>query len=399
MNLRSGLPYFLLRRGLPFDYPKLESSISAHVVIIGGGISGALMAHHLIEAGVDCVLIDGRSIAMGSTSASTSLLQYEIDVPLTKLSELRGLDAARRSYMLCKDSITSIGSIAQHLGIGYFQHRKSLYFAANQKDTPFIEREFKMRKECGFCVELLGRDEIKKMFGFVSDSAILSHHGAQIDAYTFTHDLLQYNIKKGLRVFDRSMIKTILHSGTTIKLRTENGNTITTSYLVNATGYEVVTFLKKKIVKLLSTYAVITEHLEQHPFPLSDDTLFWNTANPYLYMTALDGRIMIGGRDEPFYNPAKRDRLIMKKSTLLTRDFKKLLPHIPFIPEFRWAGTFGATKDGLPYVGTIRNRANVFYALGFGGNGITFSEVGASIVTDLILGRKNEDAALFSFER
>jgi glycine/D-amino acid oxidase-like deaminating enzyme len=399
MNLRSGLPYFLLKRGLPFNYPKLESSINTHVAIIGGGISGALMAHHLTEAGVECVLVDGRSIGMGSTSASTSLLQYEIDVPLTKLTELRGHSDACRSFELCKDAITSIGSIAKRFGIDYFQQRKSLYFAANKKDITFIEQEYKLRKKAGFNVELMYRDDITNTFGFASDVAILSHHGAQIDAYTFTHDLLQHGIKKGLRVFDRSMITRILYSGSTIKLKTENGNTITASHLVNATGYEVVNFIRKKIVRLLSTYAVISEHLERHPFPLRNDTLFWNTANPYLYMTALDGRIMIGGRDEPFYNPTRRDNLIKNKSAHLVRDFKKLLPHIPFIPEFRWAGTFGSTQDGLPYIGTTGNRKNVFYALGFGGNGITFSEVGAQIITDLVRGRQNADARLFAFDR
>ena len=116
-------------------------------------------------------------------------------------------------------------------------------------------------------------------------------------------------------------------------------------------------------------------------------------------MSAIDGRIMIGGRDEDFYNPTKRDKLIKRKSNQLTHDFKKLLPHIPFIPEFRWAGTFGATQDGLPYIGTMGKRKNVFYALGFGGNGITFSEVAASIITDMILEKHNSDARLFAFDR
>jgi glycine/D-amino acid oxidase-like deaminating enzyme len=399
MNLRSGLPYFLLKRGLPFNYPKLESSITTEVAILGGGVSGALMAHHLTHAGIECVVVDGRSVGMGSTSASTSLLQYEIDVPLTKLTQLRGEEAARTAFTLCKDSITEIGSIAQQLGIEYFHPRKSLYFAANRNDKTFIEREHQARKDAGFNVELIYDKEVEKLFGFSAAAAILSHHGAQIDAYSFTHDLLQYNIRKGLKVFDRSMIKSIVHSGSRIKLKTENGSVITASYLVNATGYEVVNFIRKKIVKLLSTYAIISEHLEQHPFPLNDETLFWNSADPYLYMSALDGRVMIGGRDEPFYNPTKRDKLIKKKSAQLTRDFKKLLPHIPFVPEFQWAGTFGATADGLPYIGNIRGRNNVFYALGFGGNGITFSEVAAGIITDLILGRPNENAKLFSFDR
>lgn len=56
MNLRSGYPFWLIKDGLPFNYPIIESNTSAHVVIMGGGISGALAAYHLMEAGVDTIL-------------------------------------------------------------------------------------------------------------------------------------------------------------------------------------------------------------------------------------------------------------------------------------------------------------------------------------------------------
>jgi glycine/D-amino acid oxidase-like deaminating enzyme len=94
MKLSSGYPYGLIKNGLPFSYPKLEKDISTDVLILGGGISGALTAHYLIQAGVDCTLIDARSIGLGSTCASTSLLQYEIDEPLHKLIPMIGEKAA-----------------------------------------------------------------------------------------------------------------------------------------------------------------------------------------------------------------------------------------------------------------------------------------------------------------
>ena len=85
MELTAGYPFSLIQHGLPFQYPKLQENISTEVVIIGGGISGALTAHFLTEAGIGCVLLDGRTIGLGSTCASTSLLQYELDTPLHQL--------------------------------------------------------------------------------------------------------------------------------------------------------------------------------------------------------------------------------------------------------------------------------------------------------------------------
>jgi len=51
--------------------------------------------------------------------------------------------------------------------------------------------------------------------------------------------------------------------------------------------------------------------------------------------------------------------------------------------EFSWAGIFGSTKNGLPFIGTFKNY-RIVYLLGFGGNGITFSAVAAEILTDIV---------------
>jgi glycine/D-amino acid oxidase-like deaminating enzyme len=106
----------------------------------------------------------------------------------------------------------------------------------------------------------------------------------------------------------------------------------------------------------------------------------------------------MGGRDERFSTKASR-KLFEKKSSLLKRDFEKLFPDIPFRTEFSWSGTFGKTKDSLPFIGAYSKTPNTYYALGFGGNGITFSVIGAMMIRDFILGNNNRDAELFRFGR
>ena len=88
--------------------------------------------------------------------------------------------------------------------------------------------------------------------------------------------------------------------------------------------------------------------------------------------------------------------MINKKAELLEKDFKKLFPDIRFKQEFKCCGTFGKTKEALPYIGKYKE---AYYALGFGGNGITFSVLAAQILTDLIMKKLNINTELFSFER
>lgn len=96
MDLKSGYPFWPLKNGLIQTYPPLEGDVTCDVVVLGGGITGALVAYHLVEAGLNTVVLDKRDIGWGSTSATTALLQYEIDTPLCELIEMVGEDHAAR---------------------------------------------------------------------------------------------------------------------------------------------------------------------------------------------------------------------------------------------------------------------------------------------------------------
>ena len=76
-----------------------------------------------------------------------------------------------------------------------------------------------------------------------------------------------------------------------------------------------------------------------------------------------------------------------------------MFPEIPFVTDMSWAGTFSATADGLPYIGMYPNKPNMYFALGYGGNGITFSMIAAQVIGNLITGKVDPRAELFGFDR
>jgi glycine/D-amino acid oxidase-like deaminating enzyme len=399
MELTDGYPFWLLKTGLPFLYPKLLNNISSQVSIIGGGISGALTAFFLTEAGIECILLDGRTIGLGSTCASTSLLQYELDEPLHQLIKQVGKNDAVRAYQLCGLSIDTLIGIMDKISFTEYERRNSLFFTSHSSQKNFMRKEYEARRDAGFKVELLSADEMKSHYGLKAEYGILSELGATIDAYSLTHALLQYSIKKGLKVFDRSKVKDIKYHADKVELTTEDGHLVHSDKLVNASGFEIVHFITKDIVDLYCTYAVISENASEKKEIWRNRVMIWNTDNPYLYMRlTLDNRIIIGGRDERFSTKTSRG-IYEKKAGQLAKDFEKIFPELKFRPEFAWSGTFGKTKDALPYIGTYQKTPNTYYALGFGGNGITFSVIAAQIIRDLIKGKLNSEAGIFSFER
>jgi len=400
MDLRSGYPFWLVQSGLVNTYPLLATNITCEVAVIGGGITGALVAYHLTQAGIDTVVVDKRDIGWGSTSASTGLLQYEIDTPLYQLIDLVGEDHAVRSYLACLGAIDKLAALVQAVDAPCgFERKQSLYLASRARDVKALQCEFKWRRKIGIHLDWLDATTLAAVFALKRPAALLSHDAAQIDVYRFTHALHQKAMQAGLSVFDRTEIVQFDQQATGVSLRTIDGSTIQARKIVFATGYESQQYLQQKVAKLISTYALVSEPLGAAALA-SVPCLIWESARPYFYLrTTTDGRIMIGGEDEDFRNPTRRDRLLGRKAGKLQKKFHALFPHIELQTAFVWAGTFGETKDGLAYIGATPEFPNAYFALGYGGNGIVYSLLAAEIIRDAILGRPNADGELFGFQR
>ncbi|WP_149273379.1 NAD(P)/FAD-dependent oxidoreductase [Pareuzebyella sediminis] len=401
MRLRSSEPYWLEKNGIINSYPSLRKNVKTDILIVGGGITGSLIAHQCIDDGYETVLIDKREIAHGSTSATTAMLQYEIDVPLKDLIGKIGVDAAVANYRACADSIDQLGKISETVtSTCGFQKKESLYFAAYKKDIKGLMREFEARKENGFAVEWLTPELIKNKFNMHHTfGGILSAQGASIDAFRLAHDILAYNFKKGLEIYDKTTIATINYQKKGVEVALKNGCEIQARKLIFCNGFESTEIINEQFVNLISTFAMVGERQPDSSRKI-EHTLFWNTADPYIYLrTTEDGRLLIGGEDEAYTNPEQRNASIGDKAKKLEKYLKKILPEYDFVNDFAWAGTFGETKDGLPYIGPHKAFPSTYFVLGFGGNGITFSVIGMEIISCLLKGKPHTLAPYYRFER
>ena len=400
MDLISGRPFWPIKSGLLHSFPPLLDDASCEVAVIGGGITGALVAHHLVGAGVDTLLLDKRDIGFGSTAASTGFLSYENDVPLSQLISKVGEQNAVRSYKLGLETVKKFKPLAAALnGPCGFARKESFYLASSQRDLVGLRAEFETRRRFGFDVEWWTRTDLAAATTFPHWGGILARDAAQIDTYRFTNELLTTACRKGLRAFDRTEVTLCRTKPRSVELVTSRRTRVRARKIVVATGYEALADLRGTPTVLHSTYAVASEPLTSFAgWP--EQRLIWETARPYLYLRSTpDGRAMIGGYDEPFRDPPRRDALLPWKTQLLTRKFKKLLPRIDFEVAYAWTGTFAETPDGLPYIGSHPDYPRSYFALGYGGNGITYGLIAAEIISDLYLGRRNADAAIFRFGR
>jgi glycine/D-amino acid oxidase-like deaminating enzyme len=400
MNLTSDYPFWSILNGLPASFPALECNLKCEVVVVGGGITGALVAFHFADAGVETVLLEKRDIGTGSTSGSTGLLQYETDVPLRQLVARIGAKDATRSYEVCGEAVRKLGHLIGRLKIDCGHKTKpSLFLARKYDEVSALKEEFQLRRQIGFELEFWTQSEIERHYPFSRPAALFSQLGGQVDPHKLTHGLLAAGRRRGLKIFDRSPVTSFKPTGKGICLTTQDGYAVKAKRAVMACGFESMEHVKGQAGRLKSTYALVSEPVKSLT-GWYRRSLIWESGNPYLYLrTTPDNRIIVGGEDVGLASPRLRDRLIHRKAAVLVRKFKALFPDIELKVAYSWAGTFGETKDGLAYIGNNRGLPHAYFALGYGGNGITYSLIAAEIIRDHFLGRRNLDAHIFRFKR
>ncbi|GMA14726.1 FAD-binding oxidoreductase [Deinococcus metallilatus] len=401
MDLRSGTAFWPLKNGLMHTYPPLLADERADVLVIGAGITGALLADALTGAGLDVVVLDRRDAAFGSTSASTALLQYEIDTNLVDLTRMIGQHDAERAYQLCREAIDQIGALTRELPDDCgFARPGSLYYASNPEDARMLREEHAARTRAGLEVEFLGAEEVKERFGLTAPAALFSPAGAEVDPYRLAQHLLWRAQARGARIHDRTEVTHLDESASGYTAHTSRAARVQARYVIVAAGYEAERFAGRRLAQLKDTYALVTEPLAGGQQPWPTGCLIWETARPYLYArTTSDGRILIGGEDDDHDNPARRERVLPDKQRRLEGRLEQLFPYLKTEVAFAWAGTFGETQDGLAFIGPKPGSPCLLFALGYGGNGITYSVQAARMLTEHILGRAVPDMRIFRLDR
>ena len=400
--VRSTEPYWLLRNGIGDASAGLTESIECDIAIVGAGITAALVADALIATGKRIVVLDALDIAQGSTSASTALLQYEIDTHLVDLTRMLGAERAMRAYRACAESFAILESrFPELLPPAGYERRPSLYLAADEKAVPTLRAELAARRDIGLRCEWLDGGELRDRFGCQRPGAILSALGAQVDPFRLTRALFAANLRHGVSLSARTRVTHIEEEGSSaLRLVTAGGKTVTAAQVVICAGYESLKFLPSGIADINNTFALVTEPLPDRE-RLANLPLVWDSDRPYLYLRSTpDGRLLVGGADLPFKSSTARDLLLSRQVGKLADQYESLFGE-PLPPvAYAWAGSFAETTDGLPYIGRVPGMsARLQFALCYGGNGITYSVHAGDMIRAGIEGRRHALDDVFGFGR
>jgi glycine/D-amino acid oxidase-like deaminating enzyme len=404
-KLRLGTSYWLDRyTGRAPRFGTMRGRHQADIAVVGGGVTGCVAACLFARAGARVVLVEARRIGRGSTAASTALLMQEPDVDLRDLTARYGAATARRIWMRSRGSLRGFIDLLRQLRISAgLQLTPSVYWTCDRRGSADLRRELARRHAAGIPGRWLSPAALKRTTGIDGAGGILTRGNAQVDPYRSCVGIAQSARDSGARLFEHATVLRMTGRPGGVDIELEHG-AIQADWAIVATGYATPEF--KPLAgrfKMMNTYVIATPALPRRArrdMGLGQ-VMLWDTGRPYHYARwTPDRRLLFGGQDRPKLPRAARPDVLDRRAESLSAELAELYPVLTGVtPDYAWEGLFATTPDGLPYIGAHRRYPRQLFALGYGGNGMTFGHLAAEILVRAARGTPAPDDGLFGFPR
>ncbi len=352
------------------DFPVLQEDVKTDVVIVGGGLAGLLCLKELTVRGVDCVLLEAKTIGSGITKNTTAKITFQHGIIYDKLIKKSGTEKAQQYLTANKKALEKYRKMSEIFPCD-FEKKDAYIYSGTDRDK--IEKEIRAYEKLGVYAE------------FVPDIPLpVECSGAvKINGQAQFHPLkFMFSVAKDLRIYENSKVLEFMPK----KVRCEKGS-VTAEKIIVTTHFPIINKHGLYPLKLYQhrSYVIAAEkgpdvngmYLEDKENGLS----FRNYKN-YL---------LIGGGD---HRTGKKGGGYKVIENFCENNF----PQSEITYSFATQDCI--TLDSIPYIGKYsKHSEDIYVATGFNKWGMTSSMVASEILSDMITDKKNDCADVFSSTR
>lgn len=397
MEYIKGKPFFCLDTVKIKSYKYLDKNLECEILIIGGGIDGAI-ANFFLSKKYDVALVDKDRFGCGCTACATALLEYQLDDFASELKKYLTEKEIIDTYKMGLKSIEKIDDFVKKYGnYCYYAKRPTLLYSDKFFASIKIEEEYMFRKNNGFNCSLITPNN--NPFPFKINRGIFCKYGGcELDPYLFTKQLIE-NSSNQNNLYENTKINSIKKENNKYIATTNYGEKIICKKIIIATGFNWELIGKEDLCPRDITYSIVTKPLKN--FSWKDRTLIHDALVSYHYMRLLpNNSIIFGGEDTTFNKKFINSKLAEKKYSILLKQLKKLFPNMKSKIEinYKFCGCFATTKNNLGVIGKSEDE-NILYFISCGANGIINGMFGVELLDDILNNRPNKLENLFSPKR
>jgi glycine/D-amino acid oxidase-like deaminating enzyme len=378
----------------PDDDGPVQRDMDVDVAIVGSGATGLSTALYLAqEQGIRAVVLEANQVAWGCSSRSGGQGQNASGrLKRSQWIERWGLEVARQLDAEIRAGFENFRALTQAIDCDAHDGGH-LYVAHRPRKMEMLRSEGALLRETfGYATRLLGADELRREYCDEREAAgaLLEPDGIGIHPLKFSFGLMRRARAQGVRVHPASPVIGWHEQAGVQHLRTPDGTVRAQRVAVctgGYTGHGLSPLLKNRLMPILSN-SVVTRPLtdaEVRATNFRSHTFLTDTRTLRFYYRLLNGkRLQIGSRSAIGGADAEAPRHLK----LLTDAIARKFPPLAGIDiSHSWWGWVDVSHDMMPRITRPDPARKIWYALGYGGNGVSFSTWAGKRLAERIAGR------------
>ena len=353
---------------------KLTENISTDVAVIGGGMAGILIAERLCSQGKKVVVLESKQIASGQTKNTTAKITAQHGLIYADMISHFKFQNAKLYSDINLRAVDWYRKYITEEKIDCCFEQKNAFLYSN-KSVSKIEAEYKACKRLKLPVFF------EEAIPFLKEAkgTVCMHNQAQFNPIMFIKE-----VAKKLTVYENTPV-----------IKVEDNRVICKNFVVEAKDivfachYPFINFPALYFARMYQQRSYVIALKNAH----SINGMYVGADKNGISLRSYGALVLLGGAQH-----RTGENNCGKSYEFLLNEAKKLFPESQAVAY--WSAQDCITADGLPYIGRFSSgKPNWYVATGFSKWGMTSSAVAAELITDLILGRENKAADVFSPSR
>ena len=383
----------------PQDDGPVRQDLDVDVVVVGSGSTGMSTALYLAQDhGISAVVLEANQTAWGCSSRSGGQGQ-NASGRLTRSQWIArwGMDTARALDTEIRTGFENFKALTREIDCDAIDGGH-LYVAHRKEKVAYLEEQTRVRRDIfGYQAKMLTVPEFREQYCDERDAhgAMWEPDGVGVHPLKFTFGLMRKARALGVKVHTASPVQAWKTVGGIHHLQTPGGVVRAKRVAVCTGGYTgqaLNPLLKNKLLPILSnsvTTRVLTAaeiaacNFRSHTFMTDTRTL------RFYYRLLPDNRLQLGSRS----SITGADAADPGHLKLLTDAIARKFPPLAGIQiEHSWWGWVDVSHDMMPRITRPDPAQTVWHALGYGGNGVSFSTWAGKRLAQRVAGKDGQDA-------
>lgn len=400
--------YTKVDNGMMTINPPMKGSHQADIVIIGGGFTGLSTAWHLIQKFPEkrIVILEGACCGYGGSGRNGGHHGPSV-AGLLDFAQSAGPELGKRAFDVTAYGDNLIKEFAVTHNIDCEYHEKGQLVTAITEDhmKTLEHHQAQLKNLIGIDSRLLQGREFRTALNsprFIGGLEL--PYGGRINPAKLVSGMKKLVESMGVKIWEKTLVLKVT-PGKTHRVETEMGEIAVPQLVLGVNGYAQKLGFFKYSMFPVGAYNIATAPLSETEL----DAIGWHSGRAmydsrlefdYVLMSR-DNRIVIGGTEYLYYAndglSSGNNKHVLAK---LEKSLFKTFPQLKGIPvEHKWGGVVSYTMDADPAVGVMGDDANIYYAVGYSGHGVSFAHTAARIITDMMAGENNDFTNFFLVNR